>query len=118
MNRLDRNEHLTRARLFSPTTAFGAAFALPILLPGADTALITSAHWAEHTSPVCGCTPRRPEEGPQHDTASSCALFRRPQTSRSSPGISLREAFLLPGPGRSRWAEDIGRPSAKGTADA
>lgn len=59
MNRLDRNEHLTRARLFSPTTAFGAAFALPILLPGADTALITSAHWAEHTSPVCGCTPAK-----------------------------------------------------------
>ncbi|MDX3236873.1 potassium channel family protein [Streptomyces sp. ME03-5709C] len=49
MNRLERWEQQTRAPLLALAVVFGAAYALPILVPAADPALITTAHWTERT---------------------------------------------------------------------
>ncbi|MFF3564864.1 potassium channel family protein [Streptomyces sp. NPDC002574] len=49
MNRLDRWEQQTRAPLLALAMVFGAAYALPILLPDADPALITTARWTERS---------------------------------------------------------------------
>ncbi|MEU6345278.1 potassium channel family protein [Streptomyces sp. NPDC046977] len=49
MNRLERWEQATRAPLLALALVFGAAYALPILVPGADPALITTAHWTERS---------------------------------------------------------------------
>ncbi|MEU4091429.1 potassium channel family protein [Streptomyces sp. NPDC026673] len=47
MNRLERWEQQTRAPLLALAVIFGAAYALPILEPAADPALVTAAHWTE-----------------------------------------------------------------------
>lgn len=49
MNRLERWEQQTRAPLLALAVVFGAAYALPILVPAADPSLITTAHWTERT---------------------------------------------------------------------
>ncbi|MFD3451151.1 potassium channel family protein [Streptomyces sp. NPDC058691] len=49
MNRLERWEQRTRAPLLALAMVFGAAYALPILVPDADPALITTAHWTERS---------------------------------------------------------------------